>query len=141
MKSYFTIEELCKSDTAKKQNIDNNPSEEVIERLKELIAFLNPIREAWGSAIIVTSGYRCPALNKAVGGSETSVHQIGYGVDLVPKNGKTEEFKLFLEQYVKDNNLKWDQILFEKSKGSIWVHLGLYNNYMQQRMIISHIIK
>lgn len=138
MKSYFTIEELCKSDTAEKLNIDNTPSEEVIERLNEIIDFMNPIREAWGSAIIVTSGYRCPELNKAVGGSETSVHQIGYGIDMQPKNGKIEEFIEFLINYVKDNNLKWDQILFERSKSAIWIHLGLYNNYMKQRMIMSH---
>lgn len=46
MKSYFSIEELCASDTAKRKRIDNKPSKEVEVHLKELIEFLNPLREA-----------------------------------------------------------------------------------------------
>jgi uncharacterized protein YcbK (DUF882 family) len=106
-----------------------------------LIDFLNPIREAWGSAIIVNSGYRCDELNEKVGGSDTSVHKIGFAVDLWPKNGKIEEFKMFIKDYLQNNNLAWDQLLYEKNKNTQWVHIGLYNNYMQQRMIISHVIK
>ena len=139
MKSYFTIEELCNSETADRLNIDNNPQPEIILHLNEMIDFLNPIREAWGSAIIVTSGYRCKKLNQAVGGSETSVHQIGYAVDIVPKNGKIDEFGRFIEKFLADNDLKWDQLLFEKSKTSTWIHLGLYNNKHEQRMIVSSI--
>ena len=87
-KSYFTVDELCASDTAKKYGIDNTPNPTIITRLQRLINFLNPIREAWGSAIKVTSGYRCEKLNCLVGGSKTSSHTIGYGVDLIPLNGK-----------------------------------------------------
>ena len=139
MKSYFTIEELCNSETADRLNIDNSPTDDIILHLNELIDFLNPIRIAWGSAIIVTSGYRCAELNRAVKGSATSVHQIGYAVDIVPKNGKIEEFGRFIEAFLKDNDLKWDQLLFETSKTSMWIHLGLYNNKHEQRMIISSI--
>lgn len=46
MKSYFTIEELCYSDTAKQQGIDNTPPDNIKEHLKKLIEFLNPLREA-----------------------------------------------------------------------------------------------
>lgn len=77
MASYFTIDELCYSDVAKAKGIDNTPSKEVKENLQKLIDFLNPLREAWGSAISVSSGYRCEALNTAVGGSKTSVHRLG----------------------------------------------------------------
>lgn len=45
MKSYFTIEELCKSDVAEQQEIDNIPPENIQENLKKLIEFLNPLRE------------------------------------------------------------------------------------------------
>lgn len=141
MRSYFTIEELCQSETAELYNIDNTPSEEIKDNLSILIDFLNPIRDAWGSAIIVNSGYRCDELNEKVGGSDTSVHKIGFAADLWPKNGKIEEFKIFIKEYLQNNNLMWDQLLYEKSKYSEWVHIGLYNNYMQQRMIISHVIK
>ena len=133
-RSYFTIEELCKSDTARKLHIDNTPDAETTEHLKELIVFLNPIREKWGSAIKVTSGFRCPLLNDAVGGSVNSAHQFGFAIDLIPKNGTVDELYGFILTYLRENNLKWDQLIFEKSKTSRWVHFGLKSKYGKQRM-------
>lgn len=131
MKSYFTIGELTYSNTAKKLKIDNTPSEEIENHLKELIKFLDPLREAWGSAIRVTSGYRCSELNKALKGSKTSAHLRGYAADLVPKNNKMSKFKTFCKDYLKDK--KFDQCLLEKSGSTEWVHIGLYNNQNLQR--------
>lgn len=131
MKTYFTIEELCKSDTAVKYKIDNTPTATVKKNLKELIAFLNPLREAWGSAIRVTSGYRCEKLNRLVGGSVTSVHKIGFAADLYPVNGKFADFKKFIKKYLIDKN--FDQLILEKSATSQWIHLGLKNNSGKQR--------
>lgn len=133
-RSYFTVEELCKSDTAKKLHIDNTPSPEIVEHLKEMIVFLNPIREAWGSAIKVTSGFRCPLLNDAVGGAINSAHQFGFAVDLVPKKGDLDSFYTFFLAYLREHNLKWDQLIFEKSKSSRWLHFGLKSKYGKQRM-------
>ena len=138
-KSYFTIDELCASDTAKKYGIDNTPNPTIITHLQRLINFLNPIREAWGSAIKVTSGYRCEKLNCLVGGSKTSSHTIGYGVDLIPLNGKMSEFKKFIVDYMK--NKMFDQCIVEKSGKTEWVHIGLYNLKGQQRRMIFNIIK
>ena len=130
-KIYFTIQELTASATAKKLKIDNTPTEEIKKHLQELIDFLNPIREKWGSGIRVSSGFRCKKLNDAVKGSPTSVHQIGYAADLIPVNGKMQEFKKFIQEYLKDK--KFDQCILEKSGGQQWVHIGLYNNAHQQR--------
>ena len=138
-KSYFTIDELCASDTAKKYGIDNTPNPTIIARLQRLINFINPIREAWGSAIKVTSGYRCEKLNCLVGGSKTSSHTIGYGVDLIPLNGRMSEFKKFIVDYMK--NKMFDQCIIEKSGKTEWVHIGLYNLKGQQRRMIFNIIK
>ena len=138
-KSYFTIAELCASDTAKKYNIDNTPDPIIISHLQQLINFLNPLREAWGSAIKVPSGYRCEKLNCFVGGSKTSSHTIGYGVDLIPLNGKMSEFKKFIVDYMK--NKMFDQCIVEKSGKTEWVHIGLYNLKGQQRRMIFNIIK
>ena len=138
-KSYFTIDELCKSDTAKKYGIDNTPDAAVLSHLQQLINFLNPLREAWGSAVKVTSGYRCEKLNKFVGGSKTSSHMIGYGVDLIPTNGRMDEFKKFIVDYVK--NKMFDQCIIEKSGKTEWIHIGLYNAKGQQRKMIFNIIK
>lgn len=132
---YFTIEELCQSKTAEKYKIDNTPSEEIKKNLETLVdCLLDPLREAWGSTIIVNSGYRCPILNKAVGGSKTSSHMSGWSVDMHPKNGKMEEFKKFVVQFIKTRF--WDQCILEKSGDVEWVHLSLYNNSGKQRKMI-----
>lgn len=132
---YFTIEELCQSETAEKYKIDNTPSEEIKKNLETLVdCLLDPLREAWGSPIIINSGYRCPILNKAIGGSKTSSHMSGWSVDMRPKNGKMEEFKKFVVQFIKTRF--WDQCILEKSGDVEWVHLSLYNNSGKQRKMI-----
>lgn len=138
-KSYFTIAELCTSDTAKKYNIDNTPDSIITSHLQQLINFLNPLREAWGSAIKVSSGYRCDKLNRFVGGSKTSSHLIGYGVDLIPANGRMDDFKKFIVDYMKTR--MFDQCIIEKSGKTEWIHIGLYNTKNQQRRMIFNIIK
>jgi hypothetical protein len=98
-----------------------------------LLCFLQDLREKWGSAIRITSGFRCSILNKLVGGSKTSAHTTCNAVDLWPCNGKFEEFKQFITEYLKDKN--FDQAIIESSNGgkTRWLHLGLYNNSGKQR--------
>lgn len=139
MNTYFTIKELCYSYTAEQKGIDNSPSKEIEEHLKELISFLNPIREKWGSGIQVNSGYRCPELNKAVGGVDTSAHMLGYAADLYPVNDKFDDFKTFIVNYLQDK--EFDQCILETSGNSEWIHLGLYNNKHQQRKQIFKLTK
>ena len=132
---YFTIEELCQSETADRLKIDNTPSEEIKEHLTLLIeCLLDPLREEWGSPIIVNSGYRCPILNKAVGGSKTSSHTSGWSADIRPKNGKMKEFKEFVVEFIKTKF--WDQLILEKSGDVEWVHISLHNNSGKQRKMI-----
>ena len=139
MKTYFTIKELSYSKTAEEKNINNSPDINIQKHLEELIKFLNPLREAWGGPILVSSGFRCPELNKAVNGSETSAHLIGYAVDLVPANGKMDSFKEFIVDYMKIR--MFDQCIIEKSGKTEWIHIGLYNAKGQQRKMIFNIIK
>lgn len=129
---YFTLEEFLTSSTARQRSIENMPSFEIVEHLNELALFLDGLRKAWGSGINVSSGFRNDALNAAVGGVNNSVHKIGYAADLVPANGKFEEFKKFVKNWIKDKD--YDQLIIEKnSRGKQWLHLGLYNNSGQQR--------
>ena len=80
---YFTLTELTKSATATRLKIDNTPTAEAKQNLVNLIdKILDPLREAYGKPIIVTSGYRCPKLNKAVGGSTSSQHMKGMAADI-----------------------------------------------------------
>ena len=81
---HFTISELIKSETALKHGIWNGASKEVEENLKALVEnVLDPLREAYGRPIHVTSGYRCPRLNRLVGGSPNSQHMRGEAADIV----------------------------------------------------------
>ena len=127
----FKLEEFLDSSVARQKGISNLPSWEVICHLNELAVFLDSLRDAWGSGIKVTSGFRNEALNKAVGGVASSVHQIGYAADIVPSNGKFQEFAAFITEWVKDK--MYDQIIIESSKKSKWIHLGFYNNNHKQR--------
>ena len=131
---YFTIKELCYSETAQKKGIDNTPTEEIKAHLTELgTKILDPLREAWGSGIIVKSGYRCPKLNKAVGGSSTSAHVLGFAADLKPLNGNITRFKSFVKNWLKTSGIAFDQYINEFSGGSEWVHIGLKNGSGKQR--------
>lgn len=133
---YFTINELTHSDTAIALGIDNTPNQEIKEHLVQLVEeLLDPLREAWGSAIKVTSAFRSSRLNRALkGSSPTSSHLIGFAADLVPCNGDITGFKKFTVRWLKENNIAFDQAILETNgKGSQWVHLGLYNQRHQQR--------
>lgn len=130
--------ELCHSDTADMNHIDNTPSEEIKEHLEELMEFLDELRKEWGSPIRITSGYRCPQLNKKVGGSATSAHMIGYAVDMQPIKRPFKDFVEFVKNYLSDK--EYDQLLLEtSSKGTKWVHLGLYNQKGEQRKQIKNL--
>ena len=132
---------MTRSDTAKKKGIDNTPTLAVIHNLEELCRdLLQPIRDAYGKPIKVTSGYRSPRLNAAVGGSITSVHRLGWGVDIQPTSGSYEDFENEIIKIVNDLGLKYDQILMERSGKSKWLHLGLKNNAGRQRMIIKTMV-
>ena len=136
---YFTIEELTHSDTAIALGIENKPNNEIKEHLVQLVEeLLDPLREAWGSAIKVTSAYRCAKLNSVLkGSSPTSAHLVGFAADLVPMNGSITEFKKFVVKWLKDTNVAFDQCICETNgRGAQWVHLGLFNLSMQQRQQI-----
>ena len=81
---YFSIEELAKSATAERLTIDNTPPRAAQRMLTILVEqLLDPIRCRYGAPIIVTSGYRCSALNTAVGGVANSHHIVGCAADIV----------------------------------------------------------
>lgn len=138
MSKYFNILELCHSNTADLNHIDNTPNDEIKEHLEELMEFLDGLRSAWGSPIKVTSGYRCPQLNKKVGGASTSAHLIGYAADIVPMKGGFKNFVEFVKEWAKDK--EYDQILCEtNSKGKQWLHIGIKNQKGEQRKQIKNL--
>lgn len=137
MFKYFTLEEFLTSSTARQKSIENIPSFEIVDNLKELAAFLDDVREEWGSGINVTSGFRCTKLNEAVGGQPTSLHRKGLAADLQPANGDFEGFKVFFVNYLKDKN--FDELIIEgNKKGDEWLHFQLRsNNGFQRKKVFS----
>lgn len=117
---YFTIKELSRSATAAARNIDNTPPAEAERNLTALVSnILDPLREAWGKPVTVNSGYRCPALNRAVGGSRTSHHLRGMAADITTGN-KADNRRLF--QLAINMKLPFTQLIDER--GFSWVHIS-----------------
>lgn len=132
----FTLDELYASSTAARLHIDNTPSEEIKEKLERLAKeILQPIRDKWGAPIVVTSGYRCPELNKAVGGAKTSQHLAGEAAD-IKVGGKVENKKLFrvIEAMVRSGKINVGQLIDEY--GFSWLHLSLPRDGKQNNQVI-----
>lgn len=120
----FTLNELIRSNTATKLNIDNTPSDEIIDNLNKLCTdIIQPIRDKYGKPMVITSGYRCKALNKAVGGVKTSQHVLGQAADI--NNGHTQNKALFelIKQMVDNGEITVGQLLWEH--GGQCIHVSL----------------
>ena len=122
MGKYFSIAELTKSSTAIKKKINNTPTKEVENNLNQLIDnILDPLREAWGQPIIVGSGYRCEALNRAVGGAAHSQHKLGQAADIHTKSDSAEDNKKLFE-LIRQLKLPFDQLINEYNYN--WIHVS-----------------
>ncbi len=118
---FFTLDELTFSNTARAEGIDNQPTAAEIEALRALCsAVLDPLREALGKPIKVTSGYRGPVLNRRVKGTAKSQHLSGEAADLQsPGTAVLELFKLVIRL-----GLPFDQVIYEVNGASKWVHVS-----------------
>ena len=130
MTTYFTINELTRSNVAMRLEINNMPDQTTLKDLRSLIAnVLDPLRRAWGAPIIVTSGYRCPRLNKIVGGVPHSQHVLGQAADIRTVDGTpAENRRLF--QLVKELKLPFDQLIDEYNYA--WVHVSYGPRHRRQ---------
>lgn len=122
---YFRLEELLRSETAMTASIENLPSWEDMENLRFLaITVLDPIREAWGQPLKVTSGYRSTALNVAVGGVPTSGHLEGCAADLTLPNWSTRkviELYNLIVSMVERGDIDVDQVIYYRKKKIVHV--------------------
>lgn len=131
---FFTIKELTKSDVAIRKGINNTPSEQELKNLVDLVEnILDPLREAYGKPIIVTSGYRCDRLNKVVGGSNKSQHKFGQAVDIRTVEDTVEENKKLYDLIIK-LNLPFDQLIDEHNFD--WVHVSYSSKHRKQLLKI-----
>lgn len=119
MAKYFSIEELTRSATAVREEIDNTIPDRLLTNITRLIDYLDKVREEFGAPIRVSSGYRCPKLNKAVGGSKESQHMQGLAADLVVPD-LSRLFKTILKMG------GFDQLIWEEpSPHRVWVHVSV----------------
>lgn len=132
---HFKLEEFTRSATAEKFNIDNTPNDYVIYNLDKLVVnVLDPLREAFGSPIKITSGYRSYLVNKMVGGVKNSQHMSGKASDIVPIGKSFDEFVKFVEEWIKDKN--FNQCIIESSGKSKWIHIS-YDEGNNRKKIFS----
>jgi hypothetical protein len=114
---HFTLEELVFSSTAARLGIDNTPSLEYVARLTKTAMGLEQIRALLGVPMHIDSGYRCPALNKAVGGVPDSAHIEGYAADFIaPDYGSP----LMIARAIAGSGIRFDQCIQEGT----WVHVS-----------------
>ena len=125
----FALGEFTASATAKRLHINNNPSLDVLANLRRLAVELEKVRAITGKPLKIASGYRAPALNKAVGGSKTSYHMDGCAADFDPPAGWTHDQ---LQQAIAaDTGIVFDMILEEGTAkpesegGSRWLHFQI----------------
>ena len=119
---HFTLGEFVRSATADAKKIDNRPTSLVICNIMALCYYtLEPLRSAlWGDPLIINSGYRCPALNAAVGGVATSQHMIGEAADIRCENRKEAEQMI----QCLENGIEFDQAIIETDGKSVWLHVS-----------------
>ena len=122
MSKYFTLEELTRSTTALKEGIANDPNEAQIKDLYRLMDYLDKVREAFGKAIIVTSGFRSPLLNEHIKGSDKSQHMKGQAADIRPHDIK--ELRQLFDLIRKIGG--FDQLIYEEPTGRTpWIHVSI----------------
>lgn len=139
--AHFSVEELCKSSTAKSLGITNSPNQLHVINLTALcVKVLEPLREWWGKEVKIGSGFRCIALNRAVGGVQNSQHIIGQAADLCI-DGDIEKGKKWFA-YIRDH-LEFDQLIWEHNPktGSYWVHVSYDAQGRNRHQVVSNLEK
>ena len=135
LSTHFDLSEFTKSSTAQARHIDNTPNSVQIENLRFLCTqVLEPLREKLGT-IVISSGFRSPALNNAVGGVKNSQHMTGEACDIhLPSTAVGQQYFGFLKTLP-----VFDQLIWERSNprsSTYWIHVSVRRNGNNRRQVI-----
>jgi uncharacterized protein YcbK (DUF882 family) len=131
LSSYYTLARLIHSDTARVRGIDNTPPDALLPNLRLLARGLDRVRRLLGHRLDISSGYRCPELNAAVGGVPHSQHAQGLAVDFTcPGFGPP----IAVARAIRDSEIAFDQCIYEFSE---WVHLS-FSPAPRRRVLTIH---
>ena len=116
---HFSLAELTVSNSGARAGLRNIPVGDALTNLERLARTLEQVRALlYGAPILVSSGYRSPAINGLIGGSLSSAHMRGLAADFIaPKYGRPKA----IAEAIRDSAIQFDQLIFEGT----WVHLGL----------------
>lgn len=131
----FHLSEFTISQTASRMRLNNTPTSDITKNLSLLCEkVLQPIRDNYQKPVIVSSGYRSPAVNRAVGGSSRSQHQFGQAADFTIPGIDNYTLAKWIE-----NNLNYDQLILEFYTGgnSGWIHVGYSPHHLNQELTIN----
>lgn len=130
LSEHFTLEELMFSSTAQRLGIDNTPNAVMVANLTNCASGLEEVRALLGRPMSIDSGYRCPDLNKAVGGASNSAHMTGYADDFVcPGFGTPEQ----IVKAIVASDIVFDQCIQEGT----WVHIS-FDPAARKQVLTAH---
>ena len=124
---HFSLAELVSSQVATRKGIDNAPAPAIVANLTRLAALLEQVRALVGAPIVISSGYRSPALNKAVGGAANSAHVLGLAADISTAKLTPKALALLIRQ----SDIAFDQLIYEGT----WVHIGLSTGALRRQVL------
>ena len=124
---HFTLEELVSSQMATRRRLDNRPGLTEVANLRRVAALLEEVRALVGGPVTVSSGYRSPAVNAAVGGASKSAHVHGLAADISAPGVTPRK----LAQMIRDSEIEFDQLIYEGT----WVHIGLSTGALRRQVL------
>lgn len=128
LSKHFTLAEMIQSQTAVRNGLDNTPTPAVVLALEALCDnLLEPVREHFGRPVLVSSGYRSPAVNRKAGGSPTSQHRLGEAADFTVQGVSN----LVVARWIRDS-LKYDQLIYEFGEAG-WIHASWSTARLRQQ--------
>lgn len=134
--SFFWLSEFLRSDTATRKGLANVPGPAELANIRgPLAAGMERVRNLLGVPVHITSGYRSPEVNAAVGGTSTSQHCQGLAADFIaPDFGTPRSIASYLMQHLPD--LRFDQLIFEGA----WVHISFVNDKPRGEVLTAHFV-